>query len=249
MHVEFYLYGAKEMRNRAKNILREGKIDKVYFVEYYKNNSSSFIRSKDGKNINISGYPGLVNNAVNRLPKLPQQALMEIDRFGPFGIHQVKPGWLKKRGTWKGSIEPIGVIGEKNFQWDTDHQIKFVDTFFVAIKKKHLNASNSLVLNLMSISGSDLDFSAAVLEGKMVDKQIQYNSAWRINGWTMDHPYGTSIFNRAWNPTISLSSGRSNISVLDVHFFKKKKAGMIKEILTYEISMPEIAANHGESKA
>ena len=96
MHVEFYLYGAKEMRNRAKNILREGKIDKVYFVEYYKNNSSSFIRSKDGKNINISGYPGLVNNAVNQLPQLPQQALMEIDRFGPFGIHQVKRGWLKK---------------------------------------------------------------------------------------------------------------------------------------------------------
>ena len=101
----------------------------------------------------------------------------------------------------------------------------------------------------MSVSGSDLDFSAAVLEGNMVDKQIQYNPAWRINGWTMDHPYGTSIFNRTWNPAISLSSGRSTISVLDVHFFKKKKAGMIKEILTYEISMPEVAANHGESKA
>ena len=65
----------------------------------------------------------------------------------------------------------------------------------------------------------------------------------------MSHPYGASIFNRTWNPAISLSSGRSSISVLDVHFFKKKKAGMIKEILTYEISMPEIAANHGESKA
>ena len=132
---------------------------------------------------------------------------------------------------------------------DTDHKIKFIDTFLVAIKKKQLNASDSLVLNLMSVSGSDLDFSAAVLEGKMVDKQIQYNPAWRINGWTMDHPYGTSIFNRIWNPAISLSSGGSTVSVLDVNFFEKKKAGMIKEILTYEISMPEIAANHGESKA
>ena len=35
MHVEFYLYGAKEMRKRTENILREGKIDKIYFVEYY----------------------------------------------------------------------------------------------------------------------------------------------------------------------------------------------------------------------
>ena len=249
MHVEFYLYGAQEMRNRAENILREGKIDKIYFVEYYKNNFSSFIRSKDGKDISISGYPGLVNNAVNRLPELSRQALMEIDRFGPFGIYQVKPDWLQKRGTWKGSIETVGVIGEKFFQWDADHKIKFFDTFLVAIKKKQVNASDSLVLNLMSVSGSDLDFSAAVLEGKIVDKQIQYNPAWRINGWTMDHPYGTSIFNRIWNPAISLSSGGSTVSVLDVNFFEKKKAGMIKEILTYEISMPEIAANHGEPKA
>ena len=101
----------------------------------------------------------------------------------------------------------------------------------------------------MSVSGSNMDFSAAVLEGKMVDKQIQYNPAWRINGWAIDHPYGTSIFNRTWNPTISLSSGRSNVSVLDVHFFKKKKAGMIKDFLSYEISMPEATGNAVESKA
>ena len=94
-----------------------------------------------------------------------------------------------------------------------------------------------------------MDFSAAILEGKMVDKHIQYNPAWRINGWAMDLPYGTSIFNRTWNPTISLSSGRSNVSVLDVHFFKKKKAGMIKEILSYEISMPEVTENLIGSKA
>ena len=62
----------------------------------------------------------------------------------------------------------------------------------------------------------------------------------------MSHPYGASIFNRTWNPAISLSSGRSTISMLDVLFFKKKKADMIKEILTYEISMPEVVANHGE---
>lgn len=248
LHVEFYLYGANEMRSRAENILREGKIDKIYFLEYYRDKVSSFIRSTDGKHINMSGYPGLVNNAVNRFPGLPQQALIEINRFGPFGIHQVKPGWLKKRGTWKGNPETIGVIGEKFFQWDTEPRIKFVDTFLVAVKKKQLNASDSLVLNLMNISGSDLDFSAEVLEGNMLDKQIKYNPAWRINGWTMDHPYGTSIFNRTWNPAISLSSGSSAVSVLDVHFFKKNKAGMIKDFLSYEISMPEGAVNPGESK-
>ena len=64
----------------------------------------------------------------------------------------------------------------------------------------------------------------------------------------MDHPYGTSIFNRTWNPTISLSLGSSTVSVLDVHFFKKNKAGMIKDFLSYEISMPNGLLNSGESK-
>jgi len=251
LHVEFYLYGAKEMRQRAENILREGKIDRVFFLEYYKNKSSSFIRSKDKKYISMSGYLGLVKNALNRFPELPQQALIEIDRFGPFVVHQVKPSWLKKRGTWEGGLDRVKVIGENFFKWDSDSQnrIKFIDTFLFAVKKKQPNSSSSLVLNFMSVSGSDMEFSATLLEGKMIDKQVKYNPAWMINGWTMDHPYGNGIFNRTWNPTISLSLGSSTISVLDVHFFNKKKLGIIKNFLSYEISMPKDAVSLGESKA
>ncbi len=250
LHVQFYLYGAGEMRHRVENILREGEINRVYFLEYNKKGTSSFIFSEDNKKIEIAGYPSLVNNVANIIPELPQQAIKEIDRFGPFGIHLIKPEWLKKRKTWNGSLETVGVIGKEFFQWDSSspgkdiqNRIKFVDTFLVAVKKKKLNAPHSLMLNLMSISGSDRDFSAEVLEGHMMDRQIKYNPAWRINGWTLDHPYGTSIFNRAWNPSISLSLGASTISVLDVHFFKKRNAGIIKDFLSYEISMPETILN------
>ena len=250
LHVEFYLYGAGEMRRRVENILRVGEIDKIYILEYNKKENSTFIKSKDRKLVKMAGYPGLVGNAENKLPELPQLALKEIDRFGPFGIHQIKPEWLKKRETWSGSLETVGVIGEKFFQWDDfphgksgQNRIKFVDTFLVAVKKKQLNYPDSLMLNLMNISGGDMDFSAAVIEGQMMDKKIKYNPAWRINGWTLDHPYGTRIFNRAWNPAISLSFGASTISVLDVHFFKKRRAGAIKNFLSYEISMPDSILN------
>lgn len=250
LHVAFYLYGAREMRQRVENILDEGEINKVYFLEYSKKGTSSFIETKDKKYIKMTGYPRLVNNAENIFPELPQQALEEIDRFGPFGIHQIKPEWLKKRETWSGSMETVGVIGEKFFQWDNSslekgeqNRIKFVDTFLVAVKKKQLNYPNSLMLNIINISGDDKDFSAEVIEGRMLDNQIKYNPSWRINGWTLDHPYGTSIFNRAWNPAISLSMGTSTISVLDVHFFKKRRAGVIKNFLSYEISLPDNILN------
>jgi hypothetical protein len=49
LHVEFYLYGAAEMRQRVENILREGKINNIYFLEYHKIKISSFEIQKDEK--------------------------------------------------------------------------------------------------------------------------------------------------------------------------------------------------------
>ena len=122
---------------------------------------------------------------------------------------------------------------------DIQYQIKFVDSFLIAFKKKPSRARYSLSLNLMNVSGNDRNFSAAFLEGQMADKQIKHNPSWGINGWTLDHPYGTSILNRNWNPVISVSSGASTVAVLDVHFFEKRNAGMLKDFLSYEISMPD----------
>lgn len=246
LHVEFYLYGAAEMRQRVENILKEGKVDNIYFLEYHKNGASTFVVQKDRKSIKFSGYLPLVQNAKDDSPLLPIEAMTEVDRFGPFVFHKINSGWLKKNKILKKNFETVGVMGEKYFQWkntgtgkDIQHQIKFVDSFLIAFKNKQSKAHYSLNLSLMNVSGSDRDFSAAFLEGQMEDKQIKHNPSWKINGWTLDHPYGTSILNRKWNPAISISSGVSTVAVLDVHFFEKRNAGMLKDFLSYEISMPD----------
>ena len=246
LHVEFYLYGAAEMRQRVENILREGKVDNIYFLEYHKNGPSSFVVQKDRKLIKFSGYPPLVHNAKDDSPSLPIEAMTEVERFGTFVFYKINPTWLKKKEILKKNFETVGVMGEKYFQWksmeagkDIQYQIKFVDSFLIAFKKKPSRARYSLSLNLMNVSGNDRNFSAAFLEGQMADKQIKHNPSWGINGWTLDHPYGTSILNRNWNPVISVSSGASTVAVLDVHFFEKRNAGMLKDFLSYEISMPD----------
>jgi hypothetical protein len=255
LHVGFYLYGAAEMRKRVENILRDGKVDNIYFLEYYKNGSSSFVVQKDGESIKFSGYPPLVHNAKDGSPSLPIEAMTEVDRFGPFVFHKINPSWLKKKEIFKKEIETVGVMGDKYFQWknteagkDAQYQIKFVDSFLIAFKINQSKAQYSLNLNLMNVSGSDRDFSAAYLEGQMADKQIKYNPSWKINGWTLDHPYGTSILNRSWNPAISVSSGASTVALLDVHFFKKRNAGMLKDFLSYEISMPDDLIKFGVNR-
>jgi hypothetical protein len=246
LHVEFYLYGAAEMRKRVENILKEGKVDNIYFLEYHKNGTSSFAAPKDREFIKFSGYPPLVHNAKNDSPSLPIEAMKEVNRFGPFVFHKVNPGWLKKKKIFRNKFETVGVMGEKNFKWKSTEagkniqdQISFVDSFLVAFKTIQSKARYSLNLNLMNVSGSDRDFSAAFLEGRLVDKQIKHNPTWKINGWTLDHPYGNSILNRNWNPAVSVSSGASTVAVLDVHFFEKRNAGMLKDFLSYEISMPD----------
>jgi len=85
----------------------------------------------------------------------------------------------------------------------------------------------------MNVSESDRDFSEAFLEGQMIDKQIKYNPAWKVKGWTLDHPYGNSILNQNWNPAVLVSSGASTIAVLDVHFLENKNSGMLKYFISY----------------
>ncbi len=254
LHVEFYLYGAVEMRRRAERILEEGQIGNIFFLEYHKNGTSTFKVGKNGEFINIMGYPPLVNNSKNIFPALPATALKQIVRFGPFVVHQLKSNWLNKKKTWENDMESLGVVGEKNFRWEKEEsgngfkrKLKFVDSFLIALRERQAENQDSLTINLMRISGSDREFSGALLNGNLVDKQIEYNPAWKVNGWTLDHPYGSSIFDREWNPTISLSSGTSRIAVLDVHYFNNKGAGSLKDFLSYEISNPNKFINSGEN--
>jgi hypothetical protein len=254
LHVEFYLYGAAEMRQRVDNILREGKINNIYFLGYHKNKISSFEIQKDENSIKLLGYPPLVQNAKDDYPSLPIEAMMEVNQFGPFVFHKINPNWVKKKIILKEDFKTVGVMGEKYFQLkkmksekDAQYQLKFVDSFLVAIKTKQSKTRHSLNLNLMNVSGGGRNFSAAFLDGKMVDRQVKYNPSWKINAWTLDHPYGNSIFNRNWNPAISVSLGVSAVTVLDVHFFDNKNSGILKEFLSYEISMPDDLIKSGVS--
>ena len=93
--------------------------------------------------------------------------MKEVDRFGPLVFHKINPGWLKKKEILK-KIETVGVMGEKYFQWksaefgkDIQNQIKYVDSFLIAFKTKQSKARYNLNLNLMNVSGGEIDFSAA----------------------------------------------------------------------------------------
>ena len=48
MHVEFYLYGARDTRNRIENIMRDRQLESIYFLDYEKKAYQEF-RSRTKK--------------------------------------------------------------------------------------------------------------------------------------------------------------------------------------------------------
>jgi hypothetical protein len=54
----------------------------------------------------------------------------------------------------------------------------------------------------------------------------------------LDHPFGNNIFENAWNPTIFISQGSGNVSVLDVNVNQHIGKGALRNFLIFRIEEP-----------
>ena len=120
--------------------------------------------------------------------------------------------------------------------------IRFEDSFTVAIENKELSfyQASGLTLNLVEVAGSEKFFSAALLGGRMKEGNIIFDPSWLPNAWILDHPYGSDIFNRHWNPAVFISQGAGRLSVMDVKFSRRLGHGALRNFLSYRIDKPEV---------
>ena len=248
MHVGFYLYGARAMRERVENILQDGEMGEVYFLGYKKNMISinQEIATKDS---HLFNFPVLTRNAKKKGPALPEKALEVAGHFGPFVFYQLKEGWLQPLEGWeKLGLNPA-TFGAGPFVWEkflspsgARPLIRFRDSFTVAIENKKLlsNEAQGLILNLVEVSGFKKDFSAAFVGGNMDRNSIILDPSWLPNDWVIDHPYGGNIFNRSWNPAIFVSQGTGSLSVMDVKFKRHPRQGAFRKFLSYRIKEPGV---------
>ncbi|MBT3922741.1 MAG: hypothetical protein HOF21_09220 [Nitrospina sp.] len=248
MHVKFYLYGAREMRDRIENILREGKLGDIYFLDYDK-------RSMEGTpdSINKEAWHlylrRLIGKAEKEGPAIPEAAVEIADRFGPFTFYRLKRDWLRPIQGWeRAGLNPASQ-GTESFRWEKVSSpsgvrplIRFEDSFTVAMKNREpqLLKASGLTLSLVEIAGNDRNFSAALLRGRMKKGDVDYDPSWRANAWTLDHPYGSEIFSRPWNPAIFISQGAGGLSVIDVSFNRRLGGGALRNFLSYRIEEPKV---------
>ena len=74
----------------------------------------------------------------------------------------------------------------------------------------------------------------------MKEGNIIFDPSWQPNAWIMDHPSGSNIFNRRWNPAVFISQGEGRLSVLDVKFSRRLGHGALRNFLSYRIEKPEV---------
>jgi len=244
MHVEFYLYGARDTRNRIENIMRDRQLESIYFLDYEKK-SVSGIQESDKKVKPILDFPALTGNAGKGGPTLPEEAVEVAGRFGSFTFYRLKQDWLRPLPGWeKAELDPAP-LGTRPFIWDLSGirpLIRFEDSFTVAIENKELSfyQASGLTLNLVEVAGSEKFFSAALLGGRMKEGNIIFDPSWLPNAWILDHPYGSDIFNRHWNPAVFISQGAGRLSVMDVKFSRRLGHGALRNFLSYRIDKPEV---------
>ncbi len=248
MHVEFYLYGARAMRARVENILNDGKIGDIYFLEHKQNRiSPNQEAGKKGKR--FLNFPALTRNAGKKEPALPEKALEVAGHLGPFIFYRLKEGWLQPLPGWEKAGMNPAIFGAGPFVWEkfssfsgTRPLIRFEDSFTVAIENKKLlpHEVSDLTLNLVEVSGGNRDFSLAFVGGKMKRDSIILDPSWLPNAWVMDHPYGSDIFNRTWNPAVFISQGAGSLSVIDVKYLRHSGQGALRNFLSYRIEEPGV---------
>ena len=169
MHVEFYLYGARGMRKRIENILREGKLENIYFLDYEKKGVSK-IEESDKKVKRFLGFLALAGDAGKEGPALPEKAVEEAGRFGSFIFYRLKQEWLQPLPGWeKAGMDPAP-LGTEPFRWEKVSSpsgirslIRFENSFTVAMENKEprFHKASGWTLNLMEVVGSEKIFRRA----------------------------------------------------------------------------------------
>ena len=64
--------------------------------------------------------------------------------------------------------------------------------------------------------------------------------SWLVNAWMLDHPYGSQIFNRTWNPAVFISQGAGSLSVIDLTFSRHPENGAFRNFLSFRIDEPVV---------
>ena len=70
-----------------------------------------------------------------------------------------------------------------------------------------------------------------------VEEGGQYvsKSAWLVNEWVLDHPYGPDILNRYWRTKIFITTGKQPVEIIRTPEIEQGQFGRLRGIQSYRL--------------
>jgi hypothetical protein len=70
-----------------------------------------------------------------------------------------------------------------------------------------------------------------------VEEGGQYvnKSAWLVNEWVLDHPYGPDILNQHWQTKIFITEGKQPVEIIRTSEIEHGKFGSLRGIQSYRL--------------
>ncbi|MBI4388747.1 MAG: hypothetical protein HY580_01090, partial [Nitrospinae bacterium] len=251
-HVEFYLYGADEMRRRVNNIVDQGELGGIYFLERRRGNQSDVDRTvREGvEYLELKDYSQV--NPLGRGPeplRLPAALVEPVARFDNLVIRRIKPQHIKKAYSLKtpGDMDRWLISAEspahlESFRTASGAQpvLAFNGSIVLLSKLPREAEKDGFDLNVNFLTArTQEDQAVAYLNGVVREGNVVFNASWMANAWTLDHPYGGNIFRREWRPAIFFSDIGSSSEVVQAHQDDPGAPGALRGLLSYRITMTD----------
>jgi hypothetical protein len=241
IHVELYLYGARDIRKRLKNILHRKRIENIYYLNYEVNVN---LKGQDtlNKEVQYLKFHRLIGDIQN--PILSKKAFILEKEFGSFKFYRLKQDWLQQSSSWDRVGLQENLLKTQAYSWEEisnstgiRHLITIKNSFTLAMESKERQFYNDqgFTLNLVDVLDDNHELSANLLEGHIKENKFVYDPTWSVNPWVLDHPFGNQIFGKVWNPAIFISKGSGNVSILQVHVNRHIGKGALRNFLSYRI--------------
>jgi hypothetical protein len=229
-HVEFFLYGAAEMRIRVESIIDSGQLDNIYFIGSTRKGRSDIERVGDGKNATflLTDYPVIGAHDASAPLTLPAGMMKEVMQVGNLTVYKIRKDLIQKVNTlntpedvglWSFSGEPQKIALEPIQTQTGEHwALRFNKNFTMVSPPSNSLTTSAPALTIKFLVASNSDQPPALyLNAVNQEGNLKYSPTWLANAWTLDHPYGANIYSKPWRPWIFISNDAMSQEIIQTN--------------------------------
>jgi hypothetical protein len=252
IHVEFFLYGAEEMRSRVESIIDSGQLGIVYFIGSTLKGRSDIELIGEGENriYRFTNYPVIGAQDASQPFTLPARVMEEVMQAGNLTIYKIRQNRIHKVtalntpediSRWNFMGEPQKIAVETIQTKTKEHWgLRFQKNFTMVSPPLKNFTSGLPVMTLKFLVASNSDQPPALyLNAVNQEGNLKVSPTWLANAWTLDHPYGAKIYSKPWRPWIFISTGVSTQEVIQTNLPDQDTPNILWGFRSYAITAPK----------